>query len=51
MTYENVEITLALLFKTHFKQNVSLFERIVGPCTVMSKAGSVNPCCGQSVVS
>ena len=24
-------------FKIHYEQNLSLFKRIVGPCTVMSK--------------
>ena len=28
-----------MLFKTHFKQNLSLLKRIAGPCTVMSKVG------------
>ena len=33
----------AMLFKNHFKRNLSLFKRIVGPCTGMSMAGRKNP--------
>ena len=29
---------LAILFKTHFKRNLSLFKQIVEPCTVMHKS-------------
>ena len=40
-------------FKTHFKRtrNLSLFIRFVEPCTVMSRAGSINPLLRSSVVS
>ena len=31
-----------LPFKTQFKRNLSLFKRIVGLCTVMSKTGSIH---------
>ena len=41
----------AMRFKTCFKRNLSLFKRIIGPGTVMSKAGSVNPLRSSSVVS
>ena len=31
----------SMRFKNHFKQNLSLFKRFVGPATVISKAGSI----------
>ena len=36
-------------FKTHFKRNQILFERIVGPGTVMSKAVHINTMRSSSV--
>ena len=37
--------------QTHVKRNLSYWKRIAGPCTVMSKAGSVNPLLCSRVVS
>ena len=34
--------SLAMLFKTHFKRNLSLLTQIVEPATVMSRVGSIN---------
>ena len=34
--------------KTHFKWYLSLFKRFVEPCTVMSRAGSINPLLSSS---
>ena len=39
-----------MLFKTHFKRNLSLFKRIVEHCAVTSRAGSINPLQSSSVV-
>ena len=47
------ESIITMRFKTHFKWNLSLFKRIIGPChgTVVLKAGSINPLRSSSVVS
>ena len=38
-------------FKNHFKLNLSLLKRIVGLCTVMWKADSINPLMSSSAVT
>ena len=48
---EELTARVPMRFKTCFKRNLSLFKRIIGPGTVMSKAGSVNPLRSSSVVS
>ena len=44
-------VTVPMRFKTHFKRNLRLFERIVEPGTVKSGVGSVNLLQSSSVVS
>ena len=46
----NLRAIESILFKTHFKRNLSLFALMVGPSTVMSKAGSINPLLSSSIV-